>query len=684
MQEEHRDVPVRLVDNSHQEMVDILAATRKKMYNPENGFCAEAKIAHFDSLLRFGHDLELGQLLNIKFMRGRSLLEYGNEVGAIEQFGEMMEHKSLMTPQMQYHLFSNMAVAYMRLGERNNCLNNHSADACIMPIKGKGIHVDQNGSRNAIHIFTSILEAFPEDYDILWLLNLAYMTLGEYPQSVPPAYLIPGLDAKSDYPVSPFIDIAGIAGLGIDNMAGGVIVEDFDNDGYLDIVTSAWGINDPMHFFKNNGDGTFTDRSEESGLSVLTGGLNIVHADYNNDGFMDIFVLRGGWQGQGGNGEQPNSLIRNNGDGTFTDVTTVAGLLSFMPTQTANWNDFNGDGWIDLFIGNETTDPRKPYPCELYINNQNGTFTNVAKELGLGINRFVKGVTSGDFDNDGWLDIFIADYDFGRPLSFYAAKEALNAHDSREGKMYLYRSNKNGTFTEVASQMGLDKVAFAMGNNFGDIDNDGWLDFYLGTGNPNYQSLVPNKLFKNIAGKKFADVTTSSRTGHLQKGHGIAFADLDNDGDQDIYIDMGGAFQGDHYPNAFYMNPGQNQNNWICIKLEGTTSNKAAIGARIEVRFKENGIQRSVFRDVNAGGCFGCSPFRSEIGIGKASAIDEIIIRWPATQEIQRLTNLQPNQFISIVEGEQGFVALDIKKLDFKNKTLSAPMCAPENIISSL
>ena len=187
------------------------------------------------------------------------------------------------------------------------------------------------------------------------------------------------------------------------------------------------------------------------------------------------------------------------------------------------------------------------------------------------------------------------------------------------GKISLYHNNRDGTFKNVTKQMHLNQTVFAMGANFGDIDNDGWLDMYLATGNPSYQSLIPNKMYHNLGGKDFADVTVSSRTGNLQKGHAVSFADLNNNGDQDIYVDMGGAFRGDAYHAAFYLNPGQNvDNNWICLKLEGVKSNRAAIGAKVKVKFHENGVARMVYREVNSGGSFGCSPFRREIGASRS------------------------------------------------------------------
>jgi hypothetical protein len=565
------------------------------------------------------------------------------------------------------------------------------------------------------------------------------MTLGEYPHGVPKPWLIAGLDEEGSTKVKPFSEMATDLGIDVSNRAGGSIVEDFNNDGYLDIITSAWGLDDPMHIYLNNADGTFTDASAKSGLKAITGGLNILQTDYNNDGWIDVFVLRGAWQGVAGFGEQPNSLLRNNGDGTFTDVTFEAGLVTLRPTQAATWNDFNNDGWLDLFVGNETSAKDMHYPCEFFINNKNGTFTNHATPQDFNITVFVKGVTSGDFDNDGWADIFISslssekmllrndgfpggklsfedvslkaglpqdkdgtfptfffdynndgwldlfmcNYDFERPLSYYAAKEATKPSADQDGKIQIYRNNgKNAagvnTFSNMSPKMQVNQSVFAMGANFGDIDNDGWLDMYLATGNPSYKSLITNRMYKNLGGKDFVEVTNSARVGHLQKGHGVAFADLNNNGDQDIYVDMGGAFRGDAYHSSFYLNPGQSDNNWICMKLVGTKSNKAAIGARIAVKFKENGVDRVVYRDVNSGGSFGASPLRREIGIGKATNIDEISIFWPASKITQVIKNVKPNQFIQITEGKDNFEQIQLKSLTFKRKNGAIPMCAPK------
>lgn len=719
-------------NENHQKMVALFAETLQKFAKPTNRFAADAKLAFCDSILATSKDVAVQVDYGIK--RAIALLEAGREDESVQQYEHILDFMKTDSTYRK-NVSTLLAMAYLRQAERTNCVNQHGADACIMPIQGNGIHQDKIPARKAIEMFESVLKGDPNDMDSRWLLNIAYMTVGEYPKGVPKTWFIPGLDDKGSVQVKPFTEMAPDLGLNIKDRAGSSIVDDFNNDGYLDIATSAWGLDDPMHFFKNNADGTFTDLSVQSGLNAITGGLNMVPTDYNNDGFIDIFVLRGGWEAEGGYGEQPNSLLRNNGNGTFTDVTIEAGLLSYLPTQTATWNDFNNDGWLDIFIGNETIEAQRLYPCEFYINNQDGSFTNIANPATFNITLFVKGVTSGDFDNDGWadifiscqsgqkmllrntgkpgkvpefqdvsakagfaqtisstfptfffdydndgwLDIFICNYEFKRPLSHYAAFEALHPSEDRTGKIYLYHNNHDGTFTDMAPKMHLNQPVFAMGSNFGDIDNDGWLDMYFATGNVNYQSLIPNRMYKNLGGKDFVEVTASARVGNLQKGHGVSFADLNNNGDQDIYVDMGGALKGDAYSSSFYLNSGQNDNNWICMKLVGNKSNRPAIGAKVKVKFRENGVERSVYREINSGSSFGNSPFRREIGIGQAAVIDEITVTWPASGIVQVIKDVKPNQFIQITEGKDGFQPVSLKTLTFKRQDGTIPMCAPRS-----
>lgn len=712
---------------SHRDMIKLLKDINQKNTNIANPFNAEPKIAYLDSFVKAVPSSEDRELLATK---GSLLLEAGKEAEAVKQFEKIMNELDFMTTD---EVLDNAAIAYMRLGERSNCMLNHTGSSCIFPIKDDGVHIIKTGSTKAIEIYKPLLKINPNDLESRWLINIAYMTLGQYPQSVPADVLIPGLNSTNVTDVKPFKDIAKSLGLNVNGRAGGVIVDDFNNDGYLDIITSAWDISDPMHYFENNKNGTFSDVTERSNLTGITGGLNIQQTDYNNDGNIDVFVLRGAWLSKGF-GQQPSSLLRNNGDGTFTDVTTESGLLFFHPTQAATWADFNNDGWLDVFIGTESADYDTSTPashCMLYINNHDGTFTNVAQVAHCDVSAFVKGVAAGDYNNDGWMDVFLStmggrkyllkntgkkggaidfedvteqagiikntestfttwfydynndgwqdlivcDYKFDHALSYYSAAEALGRPVPNAGNVFLYRNDHNGKFTNVTKEVGLDKVVYSMGANFGDIDNDGYLDMYFGTGNPDFKSLVPNKFFKNIGGKTFEDATTASRMGNLQKGHGVAFADLRNVGKQDIFAETGGAYIGDSYTSSLYLNPNDNNNNWISLKLEGVKANKAAIGSHIKLTFRDNGVKRSVYKDVNSGGSFGSSPLKQEIGIGKAAIIDEIEIKWAGSGTVQRYKNVLPNQFLQITEGDYKYKINKLAKLTFIDK--QDPLCIP-------
>ena len=700
----------------NQAMIDLLKEAKKNYNSPDNLFSPDAVVTYCDSILKNSSDEnEKIKALN---RQAKAFLELGKEQKAIDLYNDLLGKTKGNLDQRQA-ILKDLAISYLRLGERMNCIHMHNPESCIYPISKEAVHHDKTGSEKAIEIYKTLLMDNPGDLESKWLLNIAYMTTGGYPQQVPPQYLLKVENDDSLHTVKPFIDVAANIGLNYKCQAGGNIVDDFNNDGYPDIVLSSWSLAEPMKFYRNNGNGTFTDMSDSSGLGYLTGGLNMMQTDYNNDGLKDIFVLRGGWKGKFG--KTPNSLLRNNGDGTFTDVTKEAGLLSFHPTQTATWADFNNDGWLDVFIGNETTPGEEPHPCELYINNKNGTFTEMAVKAGCAITEFVKGVTSADYnndgftdiflstlngnkillknelvkngpvkfedvteqaglsnnrartfptwfwdyDNDGWPDILVCGYEFTGSLAYYAAAEASNAPINNAGKVFLFRNKHDGTFEDVTAKVGLNRIAFAMGSNFGDIDNDGYLDFYLGTGNPSFKSAIPNKLFKNINGTRFLDVTTSARVGNIQKGHEVSFVDLDNDGNEDIYIKMGGAYVGDAYENSLYLNPGQNTNHWVNILLEGTVSNKVAIGARIKVTFKENNIERSVYRDVNSGGSFGCNPLKQHIGIGQATSIEKIEVTWPVTGKVQVFNNPPINTNIKIKEGENNLKTYQLARLNF-------------------
>ncbi len=481
-------------------------------------------------------------------------------------------------------------------------------------------------------------------------------------------------------------------------MAGGLIVDDFDNDGFFDAVISSQDDCVPLRYFHNNGDGTFTDRADQAGLSNQTGGLNIIQTDYNNDGCKDILILRGGWEWA-----RRKSLLRNNCDGTFTDVTRESGLMEpARATQTAVWTDIDNDGKLDLVIGNENA------PLQLFLNKGDGTFVDIAESAGINKTGFIKGVVAGDFDNDGYPDLYVSnfrgqhvlyhnnhdktftdvtqqaglgqqgptfgawffDYDNDGWPDLFVGGYYSSVSDIADGylglpqkgeALRLYRNLGNGKFKDVTVETGLNHVFLPMGINFGDIDNDGYLDFYLGTGSPSFAMLFPNVLFHNDGGKHFTDITASSGTGILPKGHGIAFADLDNDGDEDHISVMGGAVPGDEHNTRLFENPG-NGNDWISVHLTGVRSNRAAVGARIKVTVQDG---REIYRTVGSGGSFGAEPYEQHIGLGKSAKILALEVWWPASGTRQTFTNVAKNQFIEIQESEKTFKTVQKKQFHF-------------------
>ena len=630
----------------------------------------------------------------------------GDAIARFDQLEVMVAGRPGTAAAKRADLRLQRAVAHLRRAEDDNCVLHHNPRSCLFPIAGSGVHGERRGSRAAVRILTELLEENPADLRARWLINVAYMTLGEYPDGVPPRFLLHPDLFKSEADPGYFPNIAGDLGLDVDDRAGGSILDDFDGDGDLDIVASSMGFDSPLRYFRNDGEGGFTDRSAEAGLAGENGGLNIMQADYDNDGRPDILVLRGAWMGRAG--RYPNSLLHNDGKGTFSDVTEEAGMLSFHPTQTATWLDFDGDGWLDLFIGNETT-PGETHACELFRNNRNGTFTECAGPAGVATRAFVKGVASGDFNDDGRPDLYVSilgapnvlfrndgpappgsdprawrftdvaaaagvagplfsfptwfwDYDNdGREDLFVSGYRIDNVGDfaadalglPHRGELpRLYRNNGDGTFADVTRAARLDRLLLTMGSNYGDLDNDGWLDFYAGTGNPDLGVLIPDRMFRNAEGRVFQDVTTSGGFGSLQKGHAVSFGDLDNDGDQDIYHVIGGAVESDHFRNALFENPGHG-NHWVVLRLEGVRSNRSAIGARIKVVAATPDGERAVQRTVRSGGSFGASPLRQEIGLGAATRIMHLEIRWPSGL-VQVIRDLAVDERYHVREGEDG------------------------------
>lgn len=610
--------------------------------------------------------------------------------------------------QFQQRLTAYLGITAMRRGEVDNCIECLGPSSCIFPISPEAVHQHPSGSREAIKHFTAYLKELPGDLRVRWLLNLAFMTLGEYPEQVPPEYLISLDSFQSKLDVGRFENAAPFVGLTVrgPNLAGGGVFNDFTGDGLPDLLTTSLDVDRGASLFVNRSDGKFEDRSESAGLADQVYALNVTCADFDNDGNLDALLLRGGW-------ENPMrlSLLRNKGNGVFEDVTIESGLGLPIATESAAWGDYDNDGLVDLFVCGEympLSGPIKTAPdprnrCRLYHNLGQGKFVDVAASAGVANEQYSKGSAWGDYDGDGRLDLFVSnmnspcklyhnegdgrfrdvasemgisdqghsfacwfwDYDndgrldlFINDYSGFLADVVAGAAGVKSEKALhprLYRNVGDAGFRDVTRDSGLDRPILAMGCNFGDIDNDGKLDIYFGTGRMSLEQLLPNLMFKNIGGGRFEDVTMSSGTGHLQKGHGVSFADWDCDGDLDFFVEVGGAVPGDKGYNLLFQNPGHRRH-WLKVKLVGSRTNRVALGARIRAVVKDrDGATRSIYRTVGNNSSFGGNSLVESIGLLDATAVAELEVAWPTSGTVQSFRDIAADQAIEIVEGAESF-----------------------------
>jgi hypothetical protein len=455
-----------------------------------------------------------------------------------------------------------------------------------------------------------------------------------------------------------FTDVTEKAGLARTGWGTGVCVGDYDNDGWDDLFCTYWGHNVLWH---NNGDGTFTDVTKKAALweDRIRWGSGCTWLDYDRDGFLDLFVCNYidldlskvpepgqtgfcQWKGipvmcgpRGLPGGR-NILYHNNGDGTFTDVSEKAGILKPGPRYsiTAVSYDFDNDGWPDIYVAVDSE------PSILFHNKHDGTFEDIAVMAGCaysedGQEQAGMGVGVGDYDGDGWLDIFKTNF----------------ADDTPD----LYHNNGDGTFTDVTfvAGLGVNTQYVSWGTGFMDYDNDGWTDIFQVNGHVypeideyhlNALFRCPRLVYRNLGNGKFKDVSSDMGPGVTARfsSRGCAFGDFDNDGDVDVLI-----LNMNDYP-SLLRNDGGNKNNWISIKLLGTQCNRTAIGARVRVVMGKH----AQIDEVHSGGSvMSQSDLRLHFGLGSSPQADSIEVRWPTTQKVETFSSIAANQFLTIKEG---------------------------------
>ncbi len=649
---------------------------------------------------------------------GESELRAGNIWEAVGHFEETFQNMRHIRRSAQLRLsvaaYFWLGVAYLRITEIDKCSRSKEPSACTVPMSSAN---ESGGLNNAIDAIEQLGFAMdlarpgsPMYHAARWLLNVAYMTIGSYPDAVTDSdRLDPARYTRDPDPVARFDDAALRVGLTESSLAGGLALDDFDGDGWLDLFVSSIDPRVSLRLYRNRQGGGFDDISKAAGLEGITGGKNLVHADYDNDGDLDLLVLRGG--GWGAHGEHPNSLLRNDGGMHFTDVTFGSGLgTKRYPTQTAAWADYDLDGDLDLFVGNESRGEGE-YPAELFRNDGNTRFTEVAAAAGVTNDLKARGVIWADFDGDGYPDLYVAN-DRGanrmyrnqrdgtfvdvaeelgvtRPDSAYAvwawdidndgdqdllvnstnpppsgvtdiwyvaADLAGAPHTAEVPSLYLNEGTEG--FVDAAEAWGIARVTFTMGGNHGDLDNDGFLDFYLGTGFAGYESLIPSFMFRNVGGQRFTDATWAGGFGHIAEGNATAFGDWDNDGDQDVFQQRGGLTPGDDYTDGLYLNPGADQQ-WISVELRGTNANRFGVGARVSAAFVSEGTRRTVHRVVGTGGSFGAAPHRVHLGLERATRVDRLEVHWPGAESPQVFEGLPIGHRYRVVQGTSEPILLD-------------------------
>jgi enediyne biosynthesis protein E4 len=451
-----------------------------------------------------------------------------------------------------------------------------------------------------------------------------------------------------------FTDVTAKAGVGDIGWGMGVAVGDYDNDGFDDLYVTCLGQN---HLFKNSGNGSFKDVTQSAGVGDPRWSTGAAFVDFDNDGKLDLFVsnyvafdinhlpefgkgrtcqfkgvpVQCGPRGLPGAGD---SLYRNNGDGTFADVSKKAGVSdpSGYYGLGVICSDFDDDGWVDIFVANDST------PNFLYHNNGDGTFKEIGFPAGVGVNengseQGSMGVTLGDYDHDGKLDLFVTNF-----------ADEYNT---------LYHADSPNSFTDLSYKSQVAAVSLpyvGWGTKFFDYDNDGWVDLHVANGHvyPQLENYRQRSLVhRNNRDGTFVEVAAELGAALMEKrvGRGAAYGDIDNDGDVDMVIsDLDGTPQ-------VLRNDGGNANNFVLLKLIGVKSNRGGVGARAKVVAAD----LTQVDEVRSGASYiSQSDLRMHFGLGKRSKISLIEIRWPSGV-IDKISDVSANRMLTIKEG-QGIV----------------------------
>jgi len=481
------------------------------------------------------------------------------------------------------------------------------------------------------------------DYNNDGLLDL-YVVNGRYVEGLTNHSAPDGVDATNhlyrNNGDGTFTDVTAEAGVGGKGLGIGVTVGDFDNDGYEDIYVTNYN---SAILYHNNGNGTFTDVTADAGVENPYFGTGAAFLDYDRDGRLDLFVgnylryvpsYRQFYPGDHYPGPldydpEFNRLFHNNGNGTFTDVSKESGIaLHPGRAMGVTVGDYDNDGWPDIYVANDTM------PSFLYHNNHDGTFSNVAVNVNVAYGQNGEATTAmgpifGDLDNDGWQDLFVSDARFHR--------------------LFHNPGKAGGFFMDVTNDTGVGEVSgqyVGWGDGILDFDNDGWKDIFIVNGGLTWLIPMESALLRNNGNDTFSDVSTRAGSFFEQRyvSRCVCFGDYDNDGYIDAFVSTLGG-------NGILLHntpPAGKRNHWLTVKLVGTRSNRDGYGASVEAT--ADGLHQYV-QAVSESGYLSQNDPRPHFGLGQNTEVDRLVIRWPSGT-VQTLERIKADQILTIKEPE--------------------------------
>lgn len=644
---------------------------------------------------------------------GKEYMRNGQYLEAIKQWKNCQsyanKYKLPLGPADLNTFTYNVALAQILGGDRDNRNAGVDNKLFTLPIP-KGIEVPHTeGYKAAVKLLESHLFKVSDDEDCKYLLNLAYMKLGKYPQKPFSGWRMSEDSFVDEMTIGTFREIASEIGLEAETQAGSIVVDDFDLDFDDDVLISSGGFNDSLRYFENIGNGQFVERTEDAGLSNIRGISNLSAGDINKDGLPDIYAMRGTYMGPFGKNGSLHDVVLLNRKGRFEDITPDHMREWAAPTSMAFFRDMNMDGWLDI-VAIPSTQQEGDQGVRVYYNNGKQDFTLAEDANGMEAkgdiagaiitdfnqssfqdsfysirkhqnklyfnNGFVKkGAPQGsiwdieefsddeevisikdagpcvvyDANNDGWVD-FINFLNFDIPPSIIMKEADPMNMKGATMTPHILVNNMGTGFIKHSLATGLDKTISVGGAAAADLNNDGTFDLILGSRCPTEMAPTQSRVFINLPAQGFKEVTTSSGMGTLYKVSAIAVSDFDKDGDNDIFMATGGNFPGERSPLLVYQNPG-NDKKWLGIKLVGIRSTSSPSGIKVVINVQTDEGPQKIYYFYNIDSGFGQGSSMHVIGLNDIRSIDNVEVFWPGMSLATVYDLVKPNHHYGFVEG---------------------------------